>query len=55
MTEQSTVDSEFRPLLEIRDQYPKYVVTMDENWRDNIEGIQHKHIRELPLAFRGWG
>jgi len=29
------------PLPEIRDNHPKYVVSMDELWRDNIEGIKH--------------
>ena len=37
MTGQTTVDREFKPLLEIRDHHPKYVVTMDELWKDNIE------------------
>src|SRR5450759_4313263 len=44
MSEQTTIDREFTPLLEVKDNHPKYVVTMDESWRDNIEGIQHKHI-----------
>lgn len=38
---QSTIDREFVPLPEIRDNHPKYVVSMDELWRDNIEGIKH--------------
>ncbi|MCX6335553.1 MAG: AAA family ATPase [Bacteroidia bacterium] len=37
------------PLLAIKDNHPKYVVTMDENWHDNIEGIQHKHIADFIL------
>jgi uncharacterized protein len=49
MTEQSTIDREFRPLLEIKDHHPKYVVTMDEVWKDNIEGIRHKHIADFLL------
>lgn len=49
ITEQSTVDREFNPLVEIRDHYPKYVVTMDETWKDNIEGIQHRHIADFLL------
>lgn len=49
MTEQSTIDREFGPLLEIRDQYPKYVVTMDETWKDNIEGVQHVQIADFLL------
>ncbi len=49
ITEQTTIDREFRPLLEIKDHYPKYVVTMDEMWKDNIEGIRHKHIADFLL------
>lgn len=49
MTEQTTIDREFTPLLEIKDHHPKYVVTMDETWKDNIEGIQHKHIADFLL------
>jgi predicted AAA+ superfamily ATPase len=47
MAEQATIEREFSPLLAIKDNHPKYVVTMDENWHDNIEGIQHKHIADF--------
>ena len=50
MDAQSTVDREFSPLLEIRDHHPKYVVTMDDIWRDNYEGIKHMHIADFLLA-----
>lgn len=49
MESQTTVDREFLPLLEISDNHPKYVVTMDDIWHDNIEGIQHMHIAEFLL------
>jgi len=49
MTEQTTIDREFNPLLEIRDHHPKYVVTMDETWYDNIKGIKHRHIADFLL------
>jgi predicted AAA+ superfamily ATPase len=49
MTEKSTIEREFTPLLDIRDHHPKYVITMDETWHDNIEGIQHKHIADFLL------
>ena len=49
LSEQTTIDREFAPLLEIRDHYPKYVVSMDETWQDNIQGIQHKHIADFLL------
>lgn len=49
MTEKSTIDREFIPLLDIKDNHPKYVVSMDQTWSDNIEGIQHKHIADFLL------
>lgn len=49
MDSQSTIDREFSPLLEIRDHHQKYVVTLDEIWHDNIEGIQHMHIADFLL------
>ena len=49
MEAQSTIDREFYPLLQIRDHHPKYVVTMDDLWNDNIEGIRHKHIADFLL------
>lgn len=49
LPEPSTVEREFAPLLEIKDNYPKYVVTMDSLWSDNIEGIKHVNIAEFLL------
>jgi uncharacterized protein len=49
MSEQTTIDREFALLHEIKDNYPKYVITMDETWQDNIEGVQHKHIADFLL------
>lgn len=49
LPEQSTIDREFSPLIEIKDNYPKYVVTMDPLWTDNIEGIKHVNIAEFLL------
>lgn len=47
---EQTVSREFGNLLAIKDQYPKYVVTMDEFWKDNIEGIKHLHITDFLLG-----
>ena len=33
----------------IRDQYPKYVVTMDDFWKDSVEGVRHFHISDFLL------
>lgn len=49
MTEQSTIDREFTPLKNLRDHHPKYVVSMDETWTDNIDGIAHVHIADFLL------
>ena len=49
MEGQSTIEREFTPLIEIRDHYPKFVVTMDELWHDNIEGVKHMHIADFLL------
>jgi hypothetical protein len=49
LPEQSTIDREFFSLLEIKDNFPKYVVTMDPLWTDNIEGIQHVNIADFLL------
>jgi predicted AAA+ superfamily ATPase len=53
MVEQSTIDREFTPLLEIKDNHPKYVVTMDEFWKDNIEGVKHMYIADF-LLIENW-
>lgn len=42
-----TVQREFGNLLAIKDQYPKFVVTMDRFWKDNIEGIKHFYIADF--------
>ncbi|HZK84967.1 MAG TPA: ATP-binding protein [Desulfosporosinus sp.] len=49
LSEESTIAREFGALLGIRDHYPKYVVTMEDFWQDNIEGVKHKNIAEFLL------
>ncbi len=46
---EQTVNREFSTLLEIRDHYPKYVITMDEFWKETIEGVKHFHISDFLL------
>ena len=41
---EKTIEREFASLLQIADHYPKYVVTMDEFWQGNIEGVVHLNI-----------
>ncbi|MCK9508702.1 MAG: DUF4143 domain-containing protein [Pigmentiphaga sp.] len=47
---EQTVKHEFGNLLSINDQYPKYVVTMDDFWKDSIEGIQRAYIADWLLG-----
>jgi predicted AAA+ superfamily ATPase len=49
MESENTVSREFEPLLGIKDQYPKYVVSMDELWKESIEGVKHVHIADFLL------
>src|SRR5690606_22287568 len=44
---EQTINREFGNLLSINDQFPKYVVTMDEFWKDSIEGIKHLYITDF--------
>jgi predicted AAA+ superfamily ATPase len=44
-----TMSREFAPLLIIKDQYPKYVVTLDHIWQSNIEGVQHVYLPDFLL------
>lgn len=46
---EQTAAREFGPLLAVKDQYPKYVVTMDEFWKESVEGIKHSHIADFLL------
>jgi predicted AAA+ superfamily ATPase len=46
---EETVKREFGNLLAIDDQFPKYVITMDDFWKDSIEGIKHLYITEFLL------
>ena len=45
-----TSDREIRNLLEIKDHYPKYVVTMDDLAGGNIDGVRIVHLAEFLLS-----
>lgn len=49
MVEQQIIEREFGAFKSINDNYPKYVVSMDEFWNDNMEGIKHIHIADFLL------
>lgn len=44
---QQTVDREFSVLLNINDQFPKYVVSMDDFWKESVGGVQHFFIADF--------
>lgn len=44
-----TIEREFTPLLAVRDQYPKYIVTQDEGWGGNLEGVKQMNIADFLL------
>ena len=47
-----TSNREIGNLLEIKDHYPKYVVTMDELAGGNVEGVRIVHVAEFLLSSR---
>lgn len=46
---EQTAMREFSTLLKIKDQYPKFVVTMDDFWKESVEGIKHFYISDFLL------
>jgi hypothetical protein len=46
---QQTAEREFGTLQSIKDQYPKFVVTMDDFWKESVGGVQHIHIADFLL------
>lgn len=50
ISDENTQKREFGNLLSIQDNYPKYVVSLDEFYRESDnEGIKHLHLREFLL------
>lgn len=49
LASKETIDRELAPLLGINDNYPKYVVTMDDLWISNVEGVKHIHLANFLL------
>ncbi len=47
---EATVEREFGNLLEIDDNYPKMVVTADEQFKNTIKGVRHLNIRQFLTA-----
>ncbi|GHT33396.1 ATPase [Bacteroidia bacterium] len=44
---EQTVEREFSVLQSIKDNFPKYVITTDEFWQEDIDGIKHLHIADF--------
>jgi predicted AAA+ superfamily ATPase len=44
-----TMKREFEPLKNIRDNYPKYVVTLGKYWRVDDEGVKGIHLKDFLL------
>lgn len=44
-----TIEREFSSLLAIKDHFPKYVVTMDEFFQDNVQGVRHMKLLDFLL------
>ncbi len=44
LASKETVKREFSVLQEIKDNYPKYVISMDEVWGDDFEGIKRLNL-----------
>ncbi len=48
LIDETTINREFGNLMKIDDNFPKYVVTMDEvNYRTNYNGINQIHLRDF--------
>lgn len=47
INEEKTLEREFGNLLKIQDNYPKYVVTMDEFDGNTFEGVMCLSLREF--------
>jgi len=45
-----TIEREFSPLRDIKDNYPKYVLSMDPVFGNDFEGIQRHHIVDFLLS-----
>jgi hypothetical protein len=47
LTDEKVIDREFGALLSIDDHYPKYVLSMEKHFDDNIKGIEHMTILQF--------
>jgi hypothetical protein len=45
LSSEDTIEREFSPLKSIKDNYPKYVVTMEDVWQNSFDGIIIAYMR----------
>ncbi|NCC45084.1 MAG: ATP-binding protein [Clostridia bacterium] len=46
---EQTVNREFQPLVAVDDHFPKYVVSMDDFWKDSVSGVKHVYLEDFLL------
>jgi len=49
LEQRETVKREIGPLMAIKDNYPKYLITLDRHFGDDIEGIHRLHLQDFLL------
>jgi len=49
LAQRETVEREIGPLMALKDNYPKYLITLDRHFGDDIEGIHLLHLRDFLL------
>jgi hypothetical protein len=47
LTNKETIEREYGNLINIKDNFPKYLITLDEISSTDYKGIQHLHIRDF--------
>jgi predicted AAA+ superfamily ATPase len=50
LANKKTTERELSPLLEVRDSYPKMVVTLDKYWQIENKGIKGIHLKDFLLS-----
>jgi len=50
LSSKEVIDREFGNLLMINDNYPKYIISMDEFAPENVQGVKHLHLNSFLLT-----
>jgi len=51
LSTQEVRDREFGNLLEIKDNFPKMVISLDEYAPKNVDGVEHFHLQKFLMEF----